>query len=167
MKDKLTAAEFLESLSKKKGPANWSKTLYKLEQEGRIKKSKTKGRPKLLIQYAKFVFYGVSFNWNTVVSKAKRSAFAYAKYKAEQQKNIVLQCENLPVIDFPGKYKYTIYTKTRRADGGNLQGVSKVIEDALQEAGIIENDNRDYVSCHEFYYKTSKEPRVELEIIGI
>lgn len=65
---------------------------------------------------------------------------------------------------------YTFYEKPARngamRDKSNISGYAvKVIEDALQDTGIIQNDNWKYLegySCE--FYQVSDNPRIEVEI---
>lgn len=74
------------------------------------------------------------------------------------------KCNHPPVILH---YKYYEMKKGHRRDIGNIHGFfQKLFEDALQEAGMIEDDNPDWVSgfTAEFIWLSSGEPYIEVEI---
>ena len=147
---------------------SWTEAdIRKIKKKRGIKISKTIGRPTLSIKYYKFVLYNVESDLNKTIGFALTSRFKYAKHKKDQEKNITIQLQGLPIIDYKGKYIYSWFMKDKRKDPGNIAGSEKMIGDALQSSGIIENDGWKQISGIEHrFYVDKKNPRLELEIIG-
>ena len=147
---------------------SWQKKLKQLESEGRVKRSKSIGRPKLEIDYIKITLKGIQYDWNKVLELMGRSPFKHAAWKKSQEALISSQLLKTPKITYRAKYVYSWFEPNRRKDPGNIAGSEKLIADALQKCGIIENDGWDQISGIEHRFSIDKEnPRLELEIIGI
>lgn len=147
---------------------SWQKKLKKLESEGRVKRSKSIGRPKLEIEYIKITLKGIQYDWNKVLELMGRSPFKHAAWKKAQEALISSQLLQTPKITYRAKYVYNWFEPNRRKDPGNIAGSEKLIADALQKCGIIENDGWDQISGIEHRFSIDKaNPRLELEIIGI
>lgn len=147
---------------------SWQKKLKELEKQGRLKKSKTIGRPRLELDYIKITLTGIKYDWNTVLSLMGKSPFKHATWKKKQESLIASQLLETPQIDFRGKYVYNWYEANKKKDPGNIAGSEKLIADALQKSGIIPNDGWSQISGieHKFFID-KKNPRLELEIISI
>lgn len=147
---------------------SWSAKLKQLEKEGRVKRSKSIGRPKLEIEYIKITLKGIEYDWNKVLGLMGKSPFKHAAWKKKQESLIASQLLTVPRIDFRGKYVYNWHEPNKRKDPGNIAGSEKLIADALQKSGIIENDGWGQISGIEHKFFIDKEnPRLELEIIGL
>ena len=109
----------------------------------------------------------VSFDLNDVIAAAKRSPYSYAAKKKKAQTAIVwlLKSQGVPVIPGRNHYAFTWYIKDRRKDPDNIAAGYKVIFDAMQEAGIIENDGHKQISGFSHEFKLDKKrPRVEITV---
>ena len=147
---------------------SWQKKLKQLESEGRVKRSKTIGRPKLEVDYIKITLKGIQYDWNKVLALMAESPFAHAKWKKKQETLIAFQVLKTPKIEYRGLYVYNWYEPNQMKDPGNIAGAEKLVGDALQAAGIIPNDGWKQISGFNHRFFIDKEnPRLELEIIGI
>jgi hypothetical protein len=65
------------------------------------------------------------------------------------------------------EYEIGMPAKGKRPDPGNiLAGADKIIPDALQEAGLLENDGWSQVASISAVFVTAKEPYVKLSVSG-
>lgn len=93
-----------------------------------------------------------------VAAKQKKDAMAYVQA-------YITICKIKPVEGF-AEIKIICYEKDYRRDQDNVQGgASKVILDALQQAGIIKNDSRKHIKLVLGGVEVDKDnPRIEVEI---
>lgn len=105
----------------------------------------------------------VSSNWF-------RNAHYYDKNKVKQHYDELSRRKLLKanVSPLKGTYvtKYVYYYKNRGSDGSNVVSMmEKFFLDALQGAGIVEEDNVLFHSSHGFRCEYDKEnPRIEIEV---
>ena len=77
-----------------------------------------------------------------------RNSHYFVLNNIKKQVHAWVRAKNLiPVTAYPLRFEYTIYCKTkRRADLGNIGSVvDKFVSDGLVEAGVIKDDNTDYI----------------------
>ena len=111
---------------------------------------------------------------NDYLAEIGKNPKAGGKFKADYSKvciSAIRRClrgyhvEHPPVILH---YKFYEVGKGKRRDVMNIFSFAdKVLEDALQLAGVIENDNPDWIAntTHEFFWIDPKdEPYIEIEI---
>lgn len=93
-----------------------------------------------------------------VAAKEKKEAMLYVQ-------TYITLCKIKPVQGF-AEIKITCYEKDYRRDQDNVQGgASKVILDALQQAGVIKNDSRKHIKLVLGGVEVDRDnPRVEVEI---
>lgn len=88
---------------------------------------------------------------NQYTSANRANKYAGAKFKKEQEEyiasciNKALASGELQCFDEPVHIFIDWYEKDKRRDCDNIQSSQKFILDALQQQGIIPNDNRKYV----------------------
>jgi len=85
---------------------------------------------------------------------------------------LIISMLKRPRIKLSGKIKvkYSLYYKNAKSDLMNVVSVlDKYLMDALQEAGIIENDNVEYYTNNEIEVigKDEKNPRLICEIMEV
>ena len=89
-------------------------------------------------------------------------------YKAFEKAALMLIPNETRIgIDYPVNIKYTFYMQAKRkVDELNL---SAAIDDILVKAGVIVDDNRDFVAGHDGtrVYYDKEHPRAEIEITKI
>lgn len=88
---------------------------------------------------------------NQYISANRSNKYAGAKFKKEQEEYIgwcikkALANGCLTTFDKPVTVFIDWYEKDKRRDCDNIQSSQKFILDALQQQGVIPNDNRKYV----------------------
>jgi Holliday junction resolvase RusA-like endonuclease len=84
-------------------------------------------------------------NWNKYID-AERTNKYYANNMKQQEKRIVkLLCRNMePITQYPIRLKIKKYVKNKNTDVDNIR--IKGLLDGLVDAGIIKNDNLNYIS---------------------
>lgn len=71
----------------------------------------------------------------------------------------------LKVEDYPIEITFSWYAKNRRKDPDNIAFAKKYILDAMQKAGLIENDGFNQISgFRDVFYLDKVNPRVEVKI---
>lgn len=72
-------------------------------------------------------------------------------------------------VKTPVRIEYHYYEPNRKRDIGNIHGFAqKIIEDALQDAGTIPNDNWACISSFSATFDVDKDnPRIEVELIEV
>lgn len=115
----------------------------------------------------KKIVLSVNFDLNRVLEMAKRSPHQYAVEKKKTESAIVwmLKGQGISRIDGRNWYSFTWFVPNWRKDPDNIAAGQKVIFDAMQKAGIIENDGHKQIAgfSHSFQID-KKKPRVEIEI---
>ena len=109
---------------------------------------------------------------NEYTRACRANRYKGSKMKSEDQEYVGWQIKGARLKPHKGAVKihYTFYEKPARngamRDKSNISGFGvKVIEDALQEHGIIKNDNWEYMD--EFwctFIRVKDNPRIEVEI---
>ena len=114
----------------------------------------------------KLVIFGAYHNINDVVKLVgnPKGASIYANMKRKAENAIVLQLANIAPIPGKNKLHFTWFCKDRKQDPPNIcAGGRKFICDALQTAGIIENDGWKNIDGFSDSFIIDKEkPRVEV-----
>ena len=94
-----------------------------------------------------------------------------AEMKRQSQKDVGWCIRAARLLPYRGAVRihYTFYEMPNRGkmrDKSNIAGFGvKVIEDALQELGIIKNDNWEYMAGYGCdFFKVTENPRIEVEI---
>ena len=92
-----------------------------------------------------------------------------SKMKKEKQKYVCAfirrDLKNLK-LDKPVKMHYHYFEPNKRRDPGNFHAFcQKVTEDALQECGVLPNDNWEWIKAFTVDWELDKKnPRIEVEI---
>lgn len=104
---------------------------------------------------------------NQTVGSAKSHWALYYKQKREAEKLIAWSAKEQKIKPVKrAAFSFDWYCKNFRRDPDNVAGGgTKIIMDALQVAGVIENDGHKQVSAlsHRFF-KDAENPRVEVTI---
>ena len=111
----------------------------------------------------------VDFDLNKVLDMAKASPYKYAAEKKRAETAIVWLLKSEQVAPIPGRnyYEFTWHLKNFRKDPDNIAAGQKVIFDAMQKAGIIENDGHKQIAGFSHCFELDKHrPRVEIEILA-
>ena len=102
---------------------------------------------------------------NEWVDANRRKKYTGNSMKQKDQKII---CQYLPSVRFKGSIflTYTFYEPNTRRDKDNISGYfHKVFQDALVQAGVIENDAWRNISGMTDYFMIDKKfPRIEIQI---
>ena len=114
----------------------------------------------------KIILPYIDFDLNSIVALAKKSPYAYRNKKKKIQDSILWRLKGINgKVLGTNFYRFTWYLPNRRKDPDNIAAGQKIIFDAFQEAGIIENDSRKHVSGFSHSFELDrKNPRVEIEI---
>ena len=90
---------------------------------------------------------------NEYINACRRNKYAGAKMKADTEKIIEYEIQNallkgtLKPVKKPCKVKFEFHEKTAKRDVDNISGFGhKTILDAMQNKGIIINDNQKYIT---------------------
>jgi hypothetical protein len=109
---------------------------------------------------------------NDYLSEIGRNPKAGGRFKADYTKpclSAIRRCLRGYKVTKPPvilHYKFYEHKKGHRRDVMNIFSLcDKFFEDALQQAGVIENDNPDWIenTTHEFFW-IEEEPYIEIEI---
>lgn len=119
---------------------------------------------------------GVHFGKNRVIPGWNDRLSASNKHYQQggkMERDMLIVCLNFIRINMRGvkivnpiRITYTHYEADRKRDIGNMTFCDKVFEDALQRAGVLPNDNLQYVrEIHHVFGGVDKlRPRIEIEI---
>ena len=100
-------------------------------------------------------------NWNDTITLNRANKFLGAKEKKKEMQIVKLFLAKAPKIKkYPIKLKCTWYVKNIGSDLDNKS--LKAVLDAMQEAGILENDNINHIP--EISHKAIKSDKDYLEI---
>lgn len=89
------------------------------------------------------------------------------KMRWQEGAGLLIKAAKVPKLE-SANLAYLHFRTDRRHDPGNLAfGASKIIEDALQDVGVLESDGWNYITSfsHDFQH-TKKKEGVELSIRG-
>lgn len=95
---------------------------------------------------------------NKLLGAANHNRFAGAGIKKRNQQQMKVQLLDCPKIPKHCSYYFVWHRSDKREDPDNIASAVKYFFDALQEVGLIENDNWEYISeiHHEFKTDTPK-----------
>lgn len=113
----------------------------------------------------KLVIFGVQENMNDMlrVAKSPKGKTLLSARKRKMEEAICLQLANIAPIPGRNRLYFTWFCKDRRQDPDNITAGRKPILDALQKAGIIENDGWKQISGFiDDFVVDAKNPRVEI-----
>jgi hypothetical protein len=92
------------------------------------------------------------------------------RYRSMKQKwgrtvSLLARAQGFSPITEPSHFEYEFGEPTRRRDPSNVAaGGIKILEDALQEAGLLPNDNWEWVLSFVATWKVSKDPYVKVTV---
>ena len=102
---------------------------------------------------------------NEYIAACRTNKYAGAKMKKEAQELVMWQIARLPKLTKPVRINFRWIEPNARRDFDNTAFGKKFILDALQEAGKLPNDNRNYVIGFSDDFGVDKDnPRIELTI---
>ncbi len=115
------------------------------------------------------VIPGRMHNLNDYISAERASRYEGAKMKARDGEYVsvfVRRCLKDVRINKPVFMEYTWYEPNRRRDKSNISGFGrKVIEDALVDCGVLQDDGWDCVDGFSDRFRVDKKnPRIEVLI---
>lgn len=100
-------------------------------------------------------------NWNDTVNVNRRNKYAAASKKKKEMAIVKLFLHNIPKIEkYPIRLNCTWHVKNIGSDLDNKS--LKAVLDAMQEAGILENDNIRHIP--EINHKAVKDSKDYLEV---
>jgi Holliday junction resolvase RusA-like endonuclease len=118
----------------------------------------------------KFTIRGTLPGLNELIEAERRNRFIGAKLKKQYEAVVMRAARSLGNVEFeePVYMIYRWYEKDRRRDKDNICAFGrKVIQDALVKARFLKNDGwKNIIGFEDHFYVDSKNPRVEVEIIG-
>lgn len=123
----------------------------------------------------KFTIIGTFYNNRTLpclndyISKCNKNRLAGGRMKKEYQhiiSNFARHDLKRLKIEKPVIIHYHFYESDTKRDKSNIASLAmKFIEDALQEVGILKNDNWKFVVNFDFTFDVDKKnPRIEVEL---
>lgn len=115
----------------------------------------------------KLVVPGLLPGLNEYIAAERTNKHLAAKMKREAQRLVEICAKRqLRPVKGPVMMKYTWYERNRRRDKDNISSFGrKVIQDALVNAGILENDGWAQIEGFSDSFSVDKKrPRVEVEI---
>lgn len=104
---------------------------------------------------------------NELIEGAATNRFKYRTIKQRWGATVRLlaRAQGFQPITTPVHFEYEFGEPTKRRDPSNVvSGAMKVLEDALQEAGLLPNDNWEWVLSFTATWKVSKEPYVKVTV---
>ncbi|WP_290776095.1 RusA family crossover junction endodeoxyribonuclease [Anaerofustis sp.] len=115
----------------------------------------------------KFIIEGRLPSLNEYIDKCRFNKYAGGKFKKQHQEYIEWHIKSsgikpMKCVDIT----YRFYEKNKRRDKDNVSSFArKIINDALQTAGILENDNWQCVGIlKDEFYIDKENPRIEVEL---
>jgi Holliday junction resolvase RusA-like endonuclease len=104
-------------------------------------------------------------NLNDYISAERRNRFMAAKMKKDCQDEVLWQIKKLAPITEASFFHFLWVEKTSRRDPDNVCAFGrKVILDALQEAGVLPNDNRKWVLGFSDTFSTSSTEKILVQV---
>jgi hypothetical protein len=101
----------------------------------------------------------------TSASGKRWNGYAAMKRKYGSLVSVCAYAQGFMPITEPVHFEYEFGEPTRQRDPSNLvAGGVKAIEDGLQEAGLLPNDNWEWVLSFVATWKVSKEPYVKVTV---
>lgn len=91
---------------------------------------------------------------NEYINKCRYNRFAGATMKKQIQSDIGWYIKKLPHYSKPVKITFTWHEANNKRDLDNICYAKKFILDAMQECGVIDNDNRKCVVAFEDRFPT-------------
>ena len=101
---------------------------------------------------------------NTYINECRKNRYAGATMKKNVDKDISWYINTLPKYQNPIKIHFHWIEGNKRRDLDNVCFAKKFILDSMVEAGILKDDNRNYVIGFEDTFEYGKETKVILEI---
>lgn len=104
---------------------------------------------------------------NDLITANRRNRYAGAKLKKDTQEAILYVLRPQAKRSFTEKVSVQVlfYEPDKRRDEDNVLSGMKFIFDAMQEVGIIENDNPSHLHiAHAEVFVDRKNPRIEVEV---
>jgi len=101
---------------------------------------------------------------NEIINASKKHWAEYKKLKDEPQDRVAYYAEQAGIPFFEQcEVRITYYRENRKYDPDNIAAGKKIILDALQEVGAIENDGWDTIKGFRESWQVDKEnPRTEI-----
>src|SRR3990167_2438926 len=116
----------------------------------------------------KLVLPGEFVTLNEYIQAERGNKFAASKIKREETDRVIWECriQKISVFTKPVKIVFTWYLKNAKKDPDNTAFSKKFILDGLVKAGILFNDNMEWIIGFEDQFKIDdKNPRVELKFL--
>ena len=120
----------------------------------------------------KFTIDGKLPNLNDYIGAMNRNRHVGNRMKQENQQLVCWAIVNSELhqkaFRTPVQISYHFYEPNKKRDKSNVAAFAiKVIEDALQQMGVIANDNWQGIGSYSVFFETDKEnPRIEVFITG-
>ena len=117
----------------------------------------------------KFIIEGKLPSLNEYIRAMNTNRYRGAQLKKCHQDTIyyaILQQLHGVVIKVPVEVEYTFYESNKKRDMDNISGLAhKVVHDALQQAGVIKNDNWGGIKgIKDSFCIDKKNPRIEVRL---
>ena len=105
---------------------------------------------------------------NEYIKAINLNRYAGNKVKQDIQNEISWYIKKLPKQTKPVKIIFTWYEKDQKRDLDNVCFAKKFILDSMVECGVLENDNRKWVTGFEDKFPSNRgEYKVEVEILEV
>ena len=118
----------------------------------------------------KFFIDGRIKGLNAIINANRSNKYAGASLKKDITEALAWQIkgERLSRLDGLRHYRFTWYEPNRRRDPDNVASAIKFVLDAMQQAGIIENDGWKQVqSIHHEFIRSDSIIGVEVEVTPV
>lgn len=115
---------------------------------------------------ASFTIQGELPTLNQYISAERSSKFSASsmKRKVEEMIALSIMAQKVPRFTRPVQVTFTWYRGDRRTDKDNVAFAKKFILDAMQTAGVIQNDSWKMVTPLDISFRTDRRPRVLVHI---
>lgn len=103
-------------------------------------------------------------NWNKIINQCRLNKYYANTHKKREMKEISMFVNKIPKITkYPVKMVFKWHIKNSRSDLDNKS--CKSILDCMQNLGILQNDNINYIDTITYIAIKDKEEYLEMEII--
>lgn len=99
------------------------------------------------------IIMGKFDNLNKLISATNHNRYIGANIKKRNTLMVKKQVEGQQLLPKRGNYEFHWHLSDKRQDPDNIASAHKYIFDGFQEAGILPNDNWEYIhSLHDYFY---------------
>lgn len=101
---------------------------------------------------------------NNYIDACRRNRYSGARMKREVQDDLFWYINQLPKYKKPIKIHFTWVEANKRRDLDGICFAKKFILDSMQECGVIQNDNQEWVTGFTDSFEIGKDYKVILDV---